>query len=44
LASEIDDDPSILAERAGLKLWQAREISASSRSVWRGALQKRSAM
>ena len=26
LASEIDDDPSILAERAGLKLWQAREI------------------
>jgi hypothetical protein len=26
LAKEIDDEPSILAERAGLKLWQAREI------------------
>jgi hypothetical protein len=27
LASEIDDDPSIRAERAGRKLWLAREIS-----------------
>jgi hypothetical protein len=26
LAPEIDDDPSIRAERAGRKLWQAREI------------------